>query len=457
MSQMHKQHPSSYRDPSGFIFETEGVLYRQVNLSYKDEYDFFVASGCYDKLVAKKFLVPHQRIDENKTGFPEWYTTLKPELIPFISYPYEWSFSMLKDAALLTLKILKEALAFDIVLKDATPFNVQWKDGSMIFIDSLSFEKFQNKPWIAYRQFCENFLAPLLLSHYKKEPLQSLLLAWPEGIPLSITKSLLPWRSRFSIHTYLHIHLHAGIAKKKKQENKVEHSFSKKKLLNLITSLETLITSLRLPDTSSTWSDYYTEAAQRNNYLEEKKTILQKWLSQESSISTAIDAGANAGEFSKLLAQKNIFTIATDFDPYCINTLYKETRATKVNNILPLILDLSNPSPAIGVNHHERASFLERANADLVLCLAVIHHLTIGKNIPFEKVAYLLGTLGKNLIIEFVPKEDEKVQLLLASKKDIYTTYSKEDFVRVFSNYYNIDKEEKIADSGRALFYMKKK
>ncbi len=457
MNQMHKQHPSSYRDPSGFIFEAEGVLYRQVNLSYKEEYDFFITSGCYDKLVAKKMLVSHKKIEENKTGSSEWYTTLEPAYIPFISYPYEWSFTMLKDAALLTLDILKESLAFDIVLKDATPFNIQWKDGQMIFIDSLSFEKFQNKPWIAYRQFCENFLAPLLLMHYKKEPLQSLSLAWPEGIPLSIAKSLLPWRSRFSIHTYLHIHLHAGMATKKHKDKKAEHLFSQKKLLNLIASLETLITSLHLPDSSSTWSDYYTEAAQRNNYLQEKKTLVKQWLSTESPFKTAIDAGANAGEFSRLLAQRNIFTIATDFDPYCINTLYKETKAAGIKNILPLLLDLSNPTPSVGVNNEERASFLERANADLIVCLAVIHHLVIGKNIPFNKVASLLCALGKTLIIEFVPKEDEKVQLLLTTKKDIYTNYCKEEFLNVFSNYYTVYKEEKIADSGRILFFMKRK
>ena len=177
---------------------------------------------------------------------------------------------MLKDAALLTLELLREAIDHGMILKDATPYNIQWQDGRLVFIDTLSFEKYdESKPWIAYRQFCEQFLSPLLLTHYSGLPLQQLLLAYPEGIPISFTSKFLPWRSKLSIDTYLHIHLHARYSRKTTVEQKKPGGFSRKKLLTLVTSLQSLVNKLTLPATTSTWSAYYEEASQRNDYMEQ--------------------------------------------------------------------------------------------------------------------------------------------------------------------------------------------
>ena len=450
-------HPSSYRDPSGFIFEKEGVIYRQVNTSFKEHFDYFIASGLYKHLVEKGLLISHEQINENLTGSNDYYTTLQPEKISFISYPYEWSFDMLKDAALLTLQLVRESLHYGMILKDATPYNIQWHNGHLIFIDSLSFEKHEETPWVAYRQFCESFLGPLLLMHYSKQSLHTLYLAWPNGIPLSIIKSLLPKRSRFSLHAYLHIHLHSNIASGKKAEkNNTTQKFSNPKLLNLITSLESLVKRLRLPEHASNWSDYYREVEQRGDYLQKKKAIIAGWVDQLPDIKTAIDLGANKGEFTKLLSSKNISTIATDFDPKCINDLYNSGKERKESNILPLILNAAIPSPAIGVNNQERDSFIRRSNTDLVMALALIHHLVIGENIPFEKVAELLSQLGQYLVIEFVPKEDEKTQQLLRTRKDVYANYSQEIFLKKFSTFYSVLQATEITGSGRILFLMMK-
>jgi hypothetical protein len=458
MSSTVIHHPSSYRDPSGFIFKKDGIIYRQVNNSFKEHFDHFTASGCYQHLAEKGLLIPHELIAENLSGDERCYVTLKPVHIAFISYPYEWSFDMLKDAALLTLRLVKEALNYEMVLKDATPFNIQWHNGRLVFIDSLSFEKYNESPWSAYRQFCEAFLGPLLLMHYSKQSLHALQLAWPDGIPVHITKSFLPARSRFSLHTYLHIHLHDRIASRNRAEkNDTGQKFSKAKLLNLVTSLESLVKTLRLPAIASTWSDYYREAEQRGDYVQEKKKIISSWVDQFAHIKTAIDLGANKGEFSKLLAEKNISTIATDFDAHCINDLYNFCKEKKEKNILPLIMDAAVPSPSIGLNNQERDSFIARTNTDLVMALAFIHHLVIGKNIPFEKVAELLSHLGKYLMIEFVPKEDEKSQQLLKPKKDIYPTYSQEEFIKKFSITHLVLEQKEIAGSGRVLFLMVKK
>lgn len=457
MALNYTHHPSSYRDPSGFIFEKEGTLYRQVNISFKEHFDHFIQSGFYKHLTEKGLLISHEEINENFTSDLNYYKTLKPEKVPFISYPYEWSFDMIKDAALLSLKLLKESLQFGMILKDATPYNIQWRHGKLVFIDTLSFEKYEETPWIAYRQFCENFLGPLLLMHYRKQPLHQLLLSWPDGIPLPVIQSLLPKRTRFSLHIYLHIHLHNKISAKQQTATGKQLKFTKEKLLRLIASLELLINKLKLPAQNSTWSAYYEEASKRNEYLDEKKKIINKWLNELPQIKTAADLGANEGEFSKLLALKDIKTIATDFDPFCINALYNNIKLTKERNILPLIVDLSNPTPAIGVNNKERASFLNRLTVDIAFMLAIIHHLAIGKNIPFEKIADMLAGVTNYLLIEFVPKEDEKVKFMLVNKKDIYTNYSEENFTNTFSCYFQIEKKETIGNSQRILYLMKRK
>lgn len=451
-------HPSSYRDPSGFIFEKEGVLYRQVNKVFKEDFDLFTSSGCYQHLVESNLLISHQTIHENLTASADHYLTLIPEKISFISFPYEWSSEMLRDAALLTLRLAKESISFGLILKDATPYNIQWHNGNLVFIDTLSFEKYNEaEPWIAYRQFCECFLGPLLLMHYSEMPLQQLQLAYPEGIPLGVIKNLLPRRSRFSLYTYLHIHLHAGIASKNNTNANNRAAFSKQKLLNLINSLETLIKKLKFPKQKTAWSAYYEEAATRNDYLEQKKKIISNWVDQLSDIKTAADLGANEGEFSELIAAKGITTIAADSDPYCINNLYLKIKSSGIKNIQPLIVDLSNPSPPIGVNNEERNSFIDRCKADLVLALALIHHLAIGKNIQLEKIACFFSKVGESLIIEFVPKQDEKIKLMLKEKKDIYTLYNEPDFLSAFEKYFTVIKREEIAGTNRILFLMKRK
>jgi hypothetical protein len=450
---------SSFRDPSGFVFQKDGIIYRQVNKTFKEDFDHFTGGGCYDHFIKNEWLIPHEEITENLSGSDNWYKTLRPQKIPFISYPYEWCFDMLKDAALLSLQLAKTGSSFGIIVKDATPFNVQWLKGKPIFIDTLSFERYDpSKSWIAYRQFCESFLSPLLLMYYTQQPMQSLLLAHPEGIPLSIARSLLPWRSKFSFHTYLHIHLHDRLASKTTvKETHQQNNFSEKKLLRLIDSLQSLIQALHWKGNATAWNKYYDEANQRNDYMLQKKKIIAKWISELPGLYTGVDLGANEGQFSSLLAGSDIQTIAADFDHSAINKLYQKTKKENERNILPLVIDLANPSPAGGLNNRERISFIERTNADLGWALALIHHLAIGKNIPFEKVSEFFKNITDYLIIEFVPKRDERVQFMLKQKKDIYQEYTEENFVRTFEKYFFIQKKQEIAESGRALFQMKRR
>lgn len=448
--------PASFRDPAGFVFQQENILYRQINLSYQHTYTHLMQSGCYARLVKEELLIPHTELAENITNHPQAFKTIQPERVPFITYPYEWSFDMLRDAALCTLRIATMALEYDMVLKDATPFNIQWYKGKMRLIDTLSLDRFDNKPWTAYRQFCEMFLAPLLLMHYSRQQLPSLLLAWPAGIPVEVASALLPRRSRFSLHTYLHIHLQAKYSRKRKQ-NAAQVQFTKQKLRNLLGSLELVITRLRTPVQNSTWTDYYDEAGQRGQYLEHKQQLIRKWVDELPHLKTAADLGANEGLFAKLLASKGLEVLAADIDPYCINRLYQERKQQKAAGIVPVVQDLAFPTPAIGQNNAERSAFSERINADIVIALALIHHLVIGKQLTLEQVATYLATFSPYLILEFVPAEDEKTQQLLKQQTRSFPDYTQAHFEAVFSVFFETVNKQTIEGSARTLFLLKKK
>jgi hypothetical protein len=445
--------PSSYRDPSGFLFYRDGILYRQVNKVFAEDFDQFMSGGLYQSLTEKKLLVTHRDVDENLTGTSNWHRTIQPETIPFISYPYEWCFDMWKDAALTTLEAAREAMSKGMMLKDATAYNIQWHRGHMMFLDTLSFERYNpQQPWIAYRQFCEQFLAPLALMHYLQWPLSSLFLTYPEGLPLPLVKKLLPFRTRFNLHIFLHLHLQGTMSTKASTTQKAS-SFSEKKLADLLRSLQTAVNSFSLNSRSGVWSDYYEEAGQRDDYLEQKEAIVERW-TRDLPVQYAIDLGANEGRFSRLLAAQQKYVVSADFDHYSVNRLYLEIKKQNISNIHPVVLDLAHPSPAIGVNLEERASFIDRVPKGLVLALALVHHLAIGKNIPFGHIVRLVRSFGPWLLIEFIPKEDEKIATMLRDKKDIYEDYTQEAFLAAFSKEYNIVAQEEVSNSKRILYLM---
>ena len=445
--------PASYRDNSGFVFKQNEQVYRNIHPSYESHYLRLMNSGLYAELVKSKKLIPHQEIT-NTTEFN--FTdgkVLLPEQIPFISYPYEWSFNMWKDAALLTVQIALAALQKEMILKDATPFNVQFVHGKPIFIDTLSFENYEaGKPWIAYHQFSECFLAPLLLMHYCHPDTNKLFTVYPNGIPMRVLVSLLPKSSKWNMGTFLHVHLQLKFAGKQQQKAKTQNNFSKQKLELLLKGLESFVQKLSPKKVKTTWDVYYTDTILGNDYLKAKTTLVKSF-SNFVEFKTVIDLGANDGHFSLLFNEdKNV--IATDADSNCINDLYLKIKKESISNILPLVNDLTVPSPAIGWANTERESITARLKADMVLALALVHHLAIAKNIPLHFIADWLHPMGEHLIIEFVPKEDEKVKILLQNRKDIFDNYSLENFRSIFTKKYKIVREEKVGNTNRILFLM---
>lgn len=451
----HLQHPSSFRDPSGFIFRAHGRVYRQVNKHYAATYDRFMQSGLYEKLVASQRLVPHEEINENITGSGDWYKTLLPQQLQYISYPYEWCFDQLKDAALLVLDILKESIAHGFILKDATPFNVQFYKGKPVWIDTLSFEVYEpSKPWVAYRQFSECFLFPLYLGRYLKTDIHKTLSTYLEGIPASLTSRLLPMRSGLSLGVWLHVYLQ-GAVKGDGKPAQGQAAFSKKKLLNLVMHLETIIGGFRGRRTGTTWSDYYDATILSHRYLTEKEKIFREML-QGISFSTALDAGTNDGHFAKILAESGAEVIAIDNDSASINRLYGSVVKEKIGNILPLQVDITQPSPALGFRNQERAAFFDRVHAELVTALALIHHLVVSKNIPLAALGDLFAEItGKYLLIEFVPPDDPKV-IEIAKSRTALHVYDVETFEKSFGERFKTLQKVKVPGTERVLYLMEK-
>ena len=460
MSKIETKDPSSFRDPSGFLFYRDGTIYRQINLIYKEHYDLLMQSGLYKNLVGANLLIPHEEVAIEPAQKEQSYKIIKPQPIPFVSYPYEWCFSQLKDAALLTLAIQKMALALKMSLKDASAYNIQFIGSKPMLIDTLSFEKYrENEPWIAYRQFCQHFLAPLALMSYADVRLSQLLKIYIDGIPLDLAKTLLPLRTKFRFSLLSHIHLHAASQKHfadksiKPKGRKVSYM----SLSGLINNLESGIRSLEWKPESTEWAKYYEDTNYTEAAMNHKNRVVAEFLDMVKP-DTVWDLGANVGTFSRIAASKAIQTISFDLDPAAVELSYLDCKKSGETKILPLVLDLTNPTPAIGWENRERMSFLQRAPADAVFALAIVHHLAISNNLPIGAIAaFLEEILKRSLIIEFVPKDDSQVQKLLAAREDIFPDYNQEAFEREFERYFTIQKSVQIIDSKRTLYLMEKR
>ena len=460
---------SSFRDPSGFLFEANGKIYRQINLSYQANYEALMNSGAYKSLSGEGLLIQHTEVDpeDPSTLSPAHYKTILPTQLPYVSYPYEWSFSQLKDAALLTLRVQAVALQHGMILKDASAYNVQFMDGNPVFIDSLSFETCEdNQPWVAYRQFCQHFLAPLALITHTDYRLAQLLKIYIDGIPLDLTSKLLPARSWFNYSILAHIHLHASAQRRHQDDGKSKDSparattnFSKAQLQGLISSLQAAVQRLQPKYAATEWGDYYADTNYIDSADQHKQDLVGMFLDRvkPEQIRTVADYGANTGKFSRLAADTGAHVLSFDIDEVAVDKNYRATRQSQEKKILPLLLDLTNPSPALGWASEERMSFLERGPADVGMALALIHHIAISNNVPLGRCAKLFSQLCHHLIIEFVPKEDSQVARLLATREDIFVDYHKQGFEEAFAVYFETIDSIAVRDSDRTLYLLRKR
>jgi hypothetical protein len=460
---------ASFRDPSGFLFEgDDGKLYRQINRRYQPDFEMLHSSGLYDELVGRALLVEHDVLDDVKPVSDDGFCVIRPRRLPFISYPYEWAFSALKDAALLTLDVQLRALDHDMQLKDASAYNVQFDGCRPLLIDTLSFERYEvNKPWKAYGQFCRHFLAPLALMAKTHIDSGFLLRDYIDGIPLDVASRMLPNRTRWSLGTQIHLHWHARmVAKHQETRPKIAQvppksgrppirklHMPKNRLQAYLGNLRGTIHSLRSNCGQTEWANYYEQNSYSPAALNAKRELVERYL-RLAQPAKVWDLGANTGVFSQIACDLGCFTCAFDVDPACVERAYLTGRKTRQANFLPLRMDLTNPSPSLGWAHGERDSLASRGPADMIMALALIHHLAISNNVPLPTVADFFCRLGKSLIIEFVPKQDPQVQRLFENRDDIFKDYHQSGFEQAFGKHFHLRESKPVGDDGRVLYLM---
>jgi hypothetical protein len=455
----HSLSAVSFRDPAGFVYRQDGEIRRHVNPVYRQHYDRLMASGLYTELVKERLLVAHEELDVEPLVQPVAYKVLRPELIEFVSYPYEWCFSQLQDAALVTLEVERRALARGMTLKDCSAYNVQFHAGRPIFIDTLSFETYrEGEPWVGYRQFCEHFLAPLALMSRLDHRLGQLCRTNIDGIPLDLAARLLPWRSRLRWGLALHIHLHSTLqrARSGPTDSKGGGRVSLLARLGLIDSLQATVRGLRWRPPGGGWATYYQENTYSSDEMQKKARLVAEFL-ERTGADKVWDLGANTGHFSMIASGRGVSTVAFDLDPACVEGNYLEAKKRNDTKLLPLLQDLFNPSPPSGWLNRERASLFDRGKPDLVLALALIHHLAFTGNQPLDNLAEFFAGLSPWLVMEFVPETDSQVQLLRANRRGIHHPYDRSHFESSFTKHFAVIVAEPVSESGRILYLLRRR
>ncbi len=455
---------SSFRDPSGFLYTRDGVLLRQVQPGYAEHYALLKTSGLYDALIAARLMVPHEEMPLELAESPGAAHVLRPDQIPFVSFPYEWSFGQLRAAALLTLDVQAKALEHGMILKDASAYNVQFVGSRPVFVDTLSFERrAEGEPWVAYRQFCQHFLAPLALAARIDMRLRDLLRRYLDGIPLDLASALLPRSTWLAPWALMHIHLHArSIARHsstrtaaRSAQASAQAKVSRAGLDGLVAHLRSAVEGLRLPTAGTEWGDYESTHGYGQAEHVAKHSLVARFLATVRP-GLVFDLGANTGEYSRIARDAGARVIALDGDPVAVERAFERLSAEKDERILPLWMDLTNPSPAQGWGHREWPSFEARGPADVVMALALVHHLAIGNNVPLVGVSSFLARLGKHLILEWVPKEDPQVQRLLSSRRDVFDQYTEAGLLRAIASDFDVVLREPIPGSTRVLFLLRR-
>ena len=454
-----RANPASFRDPAGRVFESGGAIFRAIYEPGVEDYRAATDDGIYERLISKGFLISHAEVDPAKVGVDDALLCLEHPKIPMVSYPWEWPFSLLKDAALLHLDIMEELLPRGYWLRDANAFNVQFDGQRLKLIDTLSIgRRDANRPWVAYKQFCSHFLAPLAVAAKSDVRLLALWRSYLDGFPLDLAVKLLPGSARLNPRLFMHLYLHASMQQSADSKERLHETkpkavrVSDTALLGLIRSLRKVVNGLVYHTDSAIWQGY----TEIRTYDDEDVSAKSGFISsvvEKIDPGVVWDFGGNTGEFSELAARRGAFVVSVDFDPACTEFLYTRLRQAE-GRVLPLTMDLSNPSPGLGFDQGERYGLRERGPADLLLALALIHHLVLSASIPLENVALWFSRITRRLLIEFVPETDPMVKKLLVNRGDDHLPYSIDAFKQGFYRYFSVEQEQQL-QNGRSLFVLR--
>jgi hypothetical protein len=455
--------PGSFRDRTGRIFYAGDEVYRALTPRALADWEAVQGKKFLRQALSEGKIVATERA-ETGPGFPlppggPWAAVLRHERIPFVSYPYEWCFGMLRDAALLHLELLEAALAEDVTLKDASSYNVQWIGPRPVFIDVLSLAPLRpGEPWIGYRQFCELFLYPLLLEAYKGVPFQPWLRGRIDGIAPRDVRGLFSLRDLLRPGVLSHVVLHARSEALDGGTTNVRSElaaagFHKELILANVRRLARLVRGLAPARRETVWSRYGAEHGYEREDREEKERFVRE-AATTRRFRLVWDLGANTGDFSRIAAAHAETVIALEGDRLAVETLYEAVRKEGVKNVLPLVANLADPSPDQGWRGVERRSLPERGRPELVLCLALIHHMVLGANVRLGDFVDWLARLGSFLVIEFVTREDPMVQRLLRHKDaEIYDDYDLAPFEAALQSSFEVLARREIAGGRRILYF----
>jgi hypothetical protein len=394
----------------------------------------------------------------------EYGAVLRHELIPFVSYPYEWTPGMLRDAALLTLDLILASLDEDLVLKDATPYNVQFKGSRPVFLDVGSWEKLDaGEPWAGYRQFCMQFLYPLMLQSYKGVPFQPWLRGALDGITPAQARSLMSFRDRFRKGTTTHVFIHARLDRSYSKRGRTggdikrelkSAGFGKELIRANVRKVRKAVEAADWSPPASVWTAYRGDNTYEDADNQAKAAFIEAVAGQREW-NLAWDLGANDGHYSRILAEHARTVLALDLDPSTVELLYRDLKAEGNEQILPLVMNLTDPSPGLGWRGLERKSFTDRGKPDLILALALLHHVSITGNVPVRQFVEWLASLGSSVVIEFMTREDPMVKRLLAAKRVDHEDYERGFFEQVVSESFEIERSEELPSGSRILYALR--
>lgn len=452
----------SFRDPSGQVFFYKNGVYRSVFAPGINDYEAGKKNGIYEELFQKGYLIRHEEVDVDIAPQGTRYCLKYPRL-PMVSYPWEWCFSLLKDAAILHLDMMEFLLPKGFWLRDASAFNVQYDGSGVRFIDTLSLgKKPMDSPWVAYKQFCSHFLAPLATAAHCDIRTFGLWRNYIDGFPLDLSVNMLPPLKKYNPRLFMHLTLHSRFQENADKQEDLKKTRPRKKqkvsdvsLLGIIRSLRKSINQLKWKAGSKIWANYGAIRTYENRDVTEKATYVREIINRLNP-QMVWDLGGNKGEYSLIAAEKGAFVVSIDGDPACSEYIYREITSTeKGRRVLPLTMDLANPSPGLGWENQERSDLTERGPADLVLALALVHHLVFSANVPFSLIARWFARLTDHLLVEFVPPGDPMVKKLTENRPE-HLPYSEEEFKFGFGTYFEFVGDRQL-DNGRILFHCRKR
>ena len=455
--------PGSFRDPMSRVYVADQQVQRGLSAEGLAQFEAVAASTFFPALVAEGKVVGTEQIALAESFVGDgWAGALRHDAIPVISYPFEWTFEMLRDAALLQIEVTRRAMAEGFTTKDATPYNVQFDGAQPVFIDVGSFERPPaGEPWPGYRQFCELFLNPLVVQAVAGIPFQPWLRGSLDGIPPSQVAPLLHGRHRLDRRLLVHVSLHAR-AERRYADHDLEQDvrgdlrqagFGPKVILAQLDNLERTVRRLRNGEERSTWSGYSDRSHYGDEDLAAKEAIVRAAVAAQMP-SLVLDLGANDGRFSQLAVDAGAErAIAVDSDHLTVDRLYRHLRDSGERRVLPLLQDLTNPTGGSGWRSRERTPFTERVRPELVLCLAVVHHLALTNNVPFDHIVDLLADFDAPLLVEFPKPDDPMAARLLARKREgLFAHYDVPQWEAALARRFTVEERTELP-SGRRVLY----